>query len=195
MTSNERTDVFGEILDRVDAEIDQINDTGAQALGSGDYDTARSAIERGKQFVAVRAWLSALRGEWLPPTPQPRVSEESEELRQRRNLGRLPAGASTSREAYFLPILSVLIEMGGRGRTDQVLDRVGEVMKKELQEEDFELLPGEPVMPRWRKNAAWARYSMVREGFLRDDSPRSYWEITDTGRQFLLDQNETGRSS
>jgi hypothetical protein len=39
--------------------------------------------------------------------------------------------------------------------------------------------------PRWRNTAQWARNDLREQGLIRDDTPRSVWEITDKGRQWL----------
>ena len=53
----------------------------------------------------------------------------------------------------------------------------------ELQEVDLEPLSSSPDNPRWRNAAQWARYSMVKKGLLKSDSPRGIWELTDKGMQ------------
>jgi hypothetical protein len=39
--------------------------------------------------------------------------------------------------------------------------------------------------PRWRNAAQWARQSMIYDGYLKSDSPRGVWEVSDKGRKFL----------
>jgi hypothetical protein len=46
-------------------------------------------------------------------------------------------------------------------------------------------------MPRWKNAAQWARNSMVKEGFLRNDSPRGAWQISEAGKRFLQDRGQT----
>jgi hypothetical protein len=67
----------------------------------------------------------------------------------------------------------------------QVLDRVLQSMKAVLREVDYEPLASGPDMPRWKNAAQWARNSMVKEGLLRNDSPRGVWQISDAGVRFL----------
>ena len=74
--------------------------------------------------------------------------------------------------------------MGGRGRIQQVLERVEELMRGALKEVDYELVPsGRDV--RWRNTAEWCRAEMVREGLLASGSPVGIWEITEKGKQYL----------
>lgn len=72
--------------------------------------------------------------------------------------------------------------MGGRGRTNEVLDNVGELMKDKLNVADSDYLPsGNDI--RWRNAAQWERQVMVDKGLLKKDSHRGIWELTDEGRR------------
>ena len=86
--------------------------------------------------------------------------------------------------AYRLPVLQALVEMGGQGRTGDVLDRVGELMEGQLSGVDREMLPSGTAI-RWRNKAQWARNTMVKEGLMASDSPHGIWEITERGRRVL----------
>jgi restriction system protein len=104
---------------------------------------------------------------------------------QRQNLGRLQRGMRTPEERYYGPLLEVLTEMGGSAKVAEVLSRVGTKMKGILKPCDYEPLASGPDNPRWRNAVQWARNSMVREGLLKNDSPRGVWEISDKGNQWL----------
>ncbi len=75
--------------------------------------------------------------------------------------------------------------MGGSARMNEVLDRVGQLMKGVLKDVDREPLASDSDMPRWRNAAQWARWTMVKDGLLKPDSPKGTWEITDAGRRAL----------
>lgn len=87
------------------------------------------------------------------------------------------------REEYRIPILEALMEMGGKGRTKEVIEKVGEKMRGKLTQADYEKLPS-GMMVRWKNRAQWERFSMVEDGLLKSGSPRGIWEITDKGREF-----------
>src|SRR6266849_1286336 len=90
----------------------------------------------------------------------------------------------TPESAYQEPILRALVELGGSAHKNDVLDRVGIIMKNILQDIDYEYHSyGGRI--RWRQNAAWQRRQMVIEGLLKSDSPRRVWEITEAGRSAL----------
>jgi restriction system protein len=175
---------FDILLEQIEAEIDLVNRAGAQAFESRDYEVARSTLERVGLLMAFRDRTVALRREWETlAVSQTDEAEGSEEQIQRRDLGRLRRGLRTPEQAYYRPILQVLVELGGRAQMGSILDRVGEVMEGVLREVDYQPLASDPDLPRWRNAAQFARYSMVQDGLLRNDSPRGIWEITDEGRR------------
>ncbi len=71
---------------------------------------------------------------------------------------------------------------------NHVLDRVLQSMTDTLKDVDYEPLASEPDMPRWKNAAQWARNSMVKEGLLRNDSPRGVWQISEAGVRLLRGQ-------
>ncbi|MCK4444335.1 MAG: winged helix-turn-helix domain-containing protein [Thermoplasmata archaeon] len=85
--------------------------------------------------------------------------------------------------AFRIPILAALMEMDGKGFAKDVLNEVERKIKSKLGEADYQKLDTGGI--RWRNRAMWERNKMVREGLLRDDSPRGLWEITKKGRGFF----------
>jgi hypothetical protein len=124
---------FEMLLEEVEVEIDFVNQLGARAFETRDYDRAREALERAGLVTAFRDRIAALRREWPSTAGQEDDEKESsEEHVQRRDLGRLRRGLRTPEEAYFRPILQTLVELGGRGQMGQVIDRVGRLMQDVL---------------------------------------------------------------
>jgi len=109
-------------------------------------------------------------------------------ISQRRSKAKYPRvvskGEKTPRQAFRIPILEALVELGGKGKTDEILEKVERKMKHILKSVDYEKLPS-GVMIRWQNTAQWERYIMVQDGLLRSDSPKGIWEITEKGRKFL----------
>jgi hypothetical protein len=176
---------FEILLEEVEAEIDFVNTTGAEAQTRREYDRAREALARAEALTAFRDHLAEMRKQWLgiaraggPPVDEAARAE-------RRNLGKLRKGLRTPEEEYYRPILESLVSMGGQGPIGEVLKQVHQRMEAALNEHDHQPLPSDPDMPRWRNVAQWARKSMVKEGLLRPDSPRGVWEVTEAGRAWL----------
>jgi len=111
-------------------------------------------------------------------------------ISQRRSKAKYPRvvskGEKTPCQTFRIPILEALVELGGKGKIDEILEKVERKMKHILKSVDYEKLPsGEQV--RWQNTAQWERYNMVQDGLLRSDSPKGIWEITEKGRKFLED--------
>jgi hypothetical protein len=78
-----------------------------------------------------------------------------------------------------------LVDLGGRSELHPVLDRGYELMKGRINDYDHSVLPSDGATPRWRNTAQWERNTLREEGLMRDDTPRSIWEITEKGRKWL----------
>ncbi|MEM2905429.1 MAG: winged helix-turn-helix domain-containing protein [Candidatus Bathyarchaeia archaeon] len=99
---------------------------------------------------------------------------------------RAARGELTPQAEYDLPILEALVEMGGSGSTQQVLEKVYAKLRNRLTRKDLEMTRGTVV--RWKNRAAWERFHLIRRGYLKRGSPRGIWEITDEGRKFYESQ-------
>jgi len=103
-----------------------------------------------------------------------------------RERARAQVGTILPEKEYWIPILQVLDDRGGRAPSVEAIDRVGELMKDRLLDADREeISTGET---RWRNRTQFARLRMKERGLLASDSPRGIWEITDKGRTYL-DEN------
>ncbi|MEN9978956.1 MAG: winged helix-turn-helix domain-containing protein [candidate division WOR-3 bacterium] len=185
MIQNQPTNViaaFEILLEELEAEIEFVNRVGAKSFEERNYERVKEAYELAGKITAFRDKVFDLRREWQTiamSTPE----EDEETSTQRSNLGRLQRGIRTREEFYYGPILQALIEKGGSAKISDVLDRVGEIMKDILKDVDYEPLASDPETIRWRNTAQWARYNMVKQGWLKPDSPRGVWEITEAGRE------------
>lgn len=92
--------------------------------------------------------------------------------------------ASTQEREFYRPILEALAAMGGSGKKSEILDHVGQALQGVLTAVDCSpIRGGDPKTPLWRVTAEAAKRPLAREGFLKADSPKDVWEITDRGRQ------------
>ena len=173
-------DALGEEEHRIRAE-------GSQAMQSGDYDTATSVIDFAKRLLGFQSRVADLEKEWVKLEDlRDKATPAVQEIVSKRFFGRKASGEITPQDDYCRYILEVLIEMGGKGRTSEVLDRVGEKMKGILKPKDYERHESEPHQIRWRNTAQWARNHMVNEdGRMKKGSPSGTWEISDKGRAWL----------
>ncbi len=193
MRENNPTNVFiafEMLLEEIETEIDLTNNVGIRAIEERDYEGANEAIGRSTQTTMLRDKLVALRKEWEKLTASQQNQEEETIHAERHNAGRLQRGLRTPESAYYQSILKALRDAGGKGRVNDMLEKVEHSMKEILKKVDYQPLASDPEMPRWRNTAQWARNSMVKEGLLKLDSPRGIWEITDAGRKALVKETD-----
>ena len=113
---------------------------------------------------------------------QPRLSRQENRVTEKlpRKSSRLRQGLKTPNRTYRRPILETLDELGGRAYADDVLKVVEEKVKPLLNEFDLQKLSSGMDI-RWRNAAQWVRWTLVKEGLLKSDSPRGVWELSDKG--------------
>ena len=195
MTQNDPTgliEVFELLIEKLEAEIGIQNKLGMSAFEKGDHGAARKAADCASQISSLREQVISLHKFWVKLA----ISHDTEEIThaqqenakvglpktRRRDLGRLPGGICTPQSAYRQSILKALNEMGGSGRTADVLVRVEQLMRGVLKEVDYELYPHTRVR-RWSKFAQWERDTMRADGLIEAGSPHGIWQLTEAGRQ------------
>jgi hypothetical protein len=97
----------------------------------------------------------------------------------------------TPTDAYWVPILESLVELGGSGVVSEILRKVEQKMRHILTAADREKNPGSTQI-RWENRAEWQRFNMVKAGLLGATSPRGRWEITADGREWLTKHGTNG---
>lgn len=118
----------------------------------------------------------------IPPSALPSSNWPTSSQRHRRTVGSGPREQTLYTE-YDRPLLESLLAMGGRGNAEEVLRNMKVKMGPILRAKDFEVVSsGEE---RWRNTARWRRNALAKLGFLRTDSARGIWEISDSGRAWL----------
>ena len=176
--------------DSLQGEVQRINHEGSQAMHVGDYDTAQAVIDFAKRLTAFRQKVADLGGEWEKLEQlRDKASAEVQQIVSKRFFGKSRKGEITPQESYCRPLLEVLLEMNGGGKTKAVLDRLGEKMKATLKPKDYEPHESDAGQIRWRNTAQWARNLMVNDdGRMKKNSPRGVWEISEKGRTWLKQQ-------
>ena len=178
------------LRDALAEEAQRINEEGAKAMKAGDYSTAEGVLDFAKRLLAFRSRVEGLGREWAELEGlRDKSSTAVQEIVGKRFFGRQSSGEITSHEDYCRPILEILVEMGGKGRTKAVLDRVGEKMKGILKPKDYEKHQSRAKQIRWRNSAQWARNLMANEDGRMKKTPRGFWEISEKGRMWLNKQS------
>jgi hypothetical protein len=176
------------LLEELDAIIAELNQEGEQLKEKEQTFLAQQILSKAEIILAFKEKLSALHEEWshidLPLTP---TKLKQQTIANQASNHPIQRGLRTPNKAFHLPILRALVQLGGSGPIQTVLDRVHEMMKDQLNDFDYQSLPSNPHTIRWENNAQWARFQLVNEGYLAADSPRGVWEITAAGRKRVSD--------
>ncbi len=176
------------LLDEIDKVISALNEQGAQLFSEGKYDQARALLNKVENIMGFRGKVLCLKDDWKSlrvPAVVKGASKGVGEAGARPRSKPLKPGLKTPPDAFHYPILEALDQLEGAGRVRDVFRILGEIMSEQLNIYDYQPLPSDPNSVRWRSTAHWARYEMVQEGLLAEDSPRGLWKITDAGREAL----------
>lgn len=178
MKQNNVQVAFELLLQEITAVVEAVRRQGALFLEQGQLDEAQRAIEVARQCEAFRARVKEMQFQWSElfaqslPTPSPRPRPATGK--------RLPRGLRTPEEAFRRPILEALVELGGAGRVEHVLQLVEQKMGAVLTDYDRSPLRSNGSI-RWKNTAQWCRKMMVQEGLLESSSPRGIWKLTEMG--------------
>ena len=83
------------------------------------------------------------------------------------------------------PLLKALHDMGGSARTDELRPVMKMRMTPSLLPGDLERISSGDE--RWWNATCWERSALVKEGYLRDDSPRGTWQLSEMGIEHVAD--------
>ncbi len=180
------TAAFEFLLEELEAEVEFMKQAGVQTLEDRDFGEARDVAALASKVTAHRDRLVELRKDWDRLAEEVRTTEvDAGVAAEWRNLYRLRREVRTPPEAYYLPILKIIHDLGGSANVDEVLSTVRKAMENQLKECDDEPLTSDPNLSRWRNAAQWAKHAMVHENLLNPESPADVWEITEDGRRCL----------
>jgi len=186
-TNNDVGEALALLSETLTDEEARIRDEGAEAMKNGAYDTATEVIDFAKNLLAFQNKVASLVDEWEElENAREAATPEVQKIVSKRFFGKKRKGLITPQDDYCRPILEVLVEMGGKGKTKTVLDRVGDKMKQVLKPIDYECHKSSDKQLRWRNTAQWARNKMVNsDGRMKKNSANGIWEISDEGRIWL----------
>lgn len=128
----------------------------------------------------------------LGPAKKPTCADRPIPRRAGWGSRRPPEGELLPQSEYELPVLRALSQLGGTAPAWQVVEVVKPMLADRLGEADYgRMTNGEE---RWENRARFARLRAVERGYLRSDSRRGNWELTDDGVERLSQLEEEARS-
>jgi len=128
-----------------------------------------------------------------PSSPSDRPSHTDPGTADRRTAGprshgappaeRAARGSSLPQERYRRAILVELELAGGEGKSRDIQQCVYKRLAPEMTDIDLAPLPKNKREPRWQNHSRFAREYLVKNGYLKRDSPWGTWELTTKGSQ------------
>ncbi len=100
---------------------------------------------------------------------------------QRPHQGPRSTARRTGRNQLREHIIEALRKLGGRAHSSDVVEQVGRQLEGRLLPGDKEWRNGANCFA-WQHNVHWERFRMIKDGLLRGDSPRGYWELEEERR-------------
>jgi GTP cyclohydrolase I len=187
------------LLEGIDEILNMIRKQTDEHLHAENFDKVKTLAEYAEQLKDLREKVKALQGEYQTifrilseeiPTQVQREQVKPTQVRKKKVKEKLKKGLRTPKEQFIMPILESIIELGGRAKVKDVLERVYDKMKNILNSYDEEPLRSKPKEKRWENTAQWARLDMVEKGLLAKDSPQGIWEITEEGRKYYYEEKK-----
>ena len=121
----------------------------------------------------VRRALDALEGRKAETKTAARIGRPSKRT----------AGQMLPQKEFRSPLLLTLDSLGGSASLGEARKAMYPRVSARLSEADQRIVStGEP---RWWNATCWERSELVKEGYLRSDSPRGQWELSNVGKQLV----------
>lgn len=90
-----------------------------------------------------------------------------------------------SQEAFRRPLLESLYEMGGTAHVEALRPILEKRLAARLRPNDF--APLATGQPRWWSTTCWERTRLKEEGYLRGDSKRGVWALSEKGASYVAE--------
>lgn len=182
---------FDILLDEITRELERTNAQGSHSFGTGDYDTVEVMARRAKRIGEFKDRMARLQAQWKTLDEEPEPQRKSRTSYRRRGKKSMPSGPTTPRSEFYAPILRALEELGGTAAASDVIEHVRTQMASRMLPLDWEPIPSEPRGQRWRGTVSNARQILLDNGWMASGTPVGIWEITDAGRRWLAEQQNS----
>jgi len=179
MDLNTINDAFDFIVSEMEKFIESLKREANIFFQKEDFEESKKIIENAHDLSDFKREIELLQYEWKNQV----LGKKKKRRKSKRKIKKISKGLKTPLAEFRLPILEVIIEMGGHDHADAIIKKVGQKMKGVLNKYDYERLESDNVY-RWVKSVQWCRYKLTKEGLLKNNSPRGIWEITKMGEEY-----------
>ena len=145
------------------------------------------AVQRSKVPTLEEAYSST----GLSNRPAGREGKDASRPRRgrarRTDSDRAPKGSLLPEGEYVLPLLETLEELGGSAPMSKVVELLELKLDSKLTDTDRKALSSGKV--RWKNRVQFVRLGLIKEGYMAKEAPRGIWEITNAGRDRLVEES------
>jgi len=129
---------FELLLEEIEKAVNIISNEAEKYLRAKDFDKVKTLAEYAEQLKDLREKVKALQREYQTilrifsekiPTQVQIEQVKPTQVRKKKVKGKLKKGLRTPEEKFIIPILESIIELGGRAKVKDVLERVIVMMK------------------------------------------------------------------
>ena len=170
------------LLDQIDKNLNRVVEETKKEISSetlkGNYEFVEKHIKTLRKIDIIQASLKEVNAEYFNTLKH--LDSDSPHIE------RLSKGKKIPQKEYYIPILKILVLLGGSADNKRVLKEVYRMMKDRFSEYDNKNLDNR-TESRWENTARWARKNLVDMGYLSNSSSSGIWEITRSGREYLDD--------
>jgi len=178
------------LIDALKAAVDEKKSAGIQAFEAGDYDVAKQAANQAKAMDPIVKAVDHITIQWaVLQEPQKGVESKKSDPKKSDSKKADSKPLESTDVDFVIPILEVLEDEGGKGPTNEVLDKVKLILKDQLKPDDYELLDDGQTI-RWRESAQKSIKKMIKKGLLHSKSPKGELRITPQGRLYFFEQQK-----
>ena len=80
---------------------------------------------------------------------------------------------------YRVPIIRVLLEMGGKGERFAILERLEKRLSHRFTDADYDFYEKSDQVI-WEVRASWERVAMIKDEILKKRARHGWWELSDS---------------
>ena len=189
MSNDQICTSFDRVIEYLEELLSALNQYGSTLLEEQKYQQAREVISKAERVLSHQNLVRDLRDEWIKmDSPVTDVGEqllEDPEGIPREFNNMLRSEPHTDNKAIKMPILTALVNLGGRARRKELFAELEKVMANEFTETDFKTLPSDDKTTVWQNIAAHALQNLKKEGLLSMNKLSGYWVISEKGNEIL----------
>ncbi len=187
MTIDSISAAFQILNEEISAVVIDLQEQGSKLLVQGLFDEAQNRINSVQRVIEYKNLINNQEQLWNAIYLDDIYTSSDDNESSNQGIVDAPERFETSNiNRLILPILDVLIELGGTGKRKDIINRLGVKLIDQLTDEDWQCNPHHPDVINWQNCAARAFNYLLNQGYIIRSDHRGLWEVTAIGRNKVL---------